>query len=577
MPNAGAKGRPLVRRRIPDDTSDGRCGARPLQSRRSFMSTLASGAAVTFGGFESACRARPTTSEVMPSDNEISALMPRRRPLVLLVPDAAGEGPIPDGYERYPAQVVRVIKEKPGRGGGRIKTMMPVWGPTPPGIGRNSYLDTINAELGVSVEPSVQDGSRFAAKLSAMLAARDIPDILAIPSWDTVKIPRFSLAVKALFADLTEFLQGSAIDTYPMLATLPTSAWRYAVWGGRLAAVPFPTDGAFPWALFYRKDLCDRAGVEAPRNVDELYQFGRRMTDPNRGVWAFGAIFDMIQMFFKCPAKKGGWREKPGGGLIHKYELPEYRQALEFTARLHREGFVHPEIIENNGADAKQLFNAGRLIATQDGMAVWRGAQSEYAKITPGFNIQPVPLFSAVGGDPLAWTSEEPIFYTFIKKGLTRERTDEILRVLDWCAAPFGSWEHELNQYGIEGRHFVRLSDGSPFLTELGRKENSSQYRYISGRVPSLVGSADVPNYVQEFLRYSRTTYAYREPDPFRGIRLDYPPNYSRLITPTEDKVRDIIRGRRPVSDMDQIAREWRKSGGDEGRRFFEKALDHKA
>ena len=55
-----------------------------------------------------------------------------------------------------------------------------------------------------------------------------------------------------------------------------------------------------------------------------------------------------------------------------KYELPEYRQALEFTARLHREGLVHPEVIENNGADAKQLLNFGRVIATQDGMGAWR-------------------------------------------------------------------------------------------------------------------------------------------------------------------------------------------------------------
>jgi putative aldouronate transport system substrate-binding protein len=281
----------------------------------------------------------------------------------------------------------------------------------------------------------------------------------------------------------------------------------------------------------------------------------------------------MVQMFFKCPSKKGGWREQPGGGLVHKYELPEYRQALEFTARLHREGLVHPEVIENNGADSKQLFNSGRLVATQDGMALWRGAQSEQPKITPGYDIQPMSIFSAVGGDPLAWTSEEPVFYTFINKRLSRERTEELLRVLDWCAAPFGSVEHQLNKFGVEGRHFERLADGSPLLTDLGRKEFCNQYQYMSGRVPTLVGSADVPNFVAQMMRYSRETYAYREPDPFRGFRLDYPANYSRLIVPTEDKIRDIVRGRRPVSDIEQIAREWRRSGGDEGRRYFEKAL----
>jgi putative aldouronate transport system substrate-binding protein len=569
--------RPRTRRVSSASSGTGEAATRrsppgPGPNRRQFVSTLAASAAA-IAGLGVGCRTHRHDGDSNPSEAAIAALLPRRRTIDLVPPDLPGEGPIPDGYLSYPARVVRAIEDKPARGGGPIKTMMPIWGPVPPGLGRNSYLDAVNAELGVTVDPSLQDGTRYAAKLSALLAARDIPDVLVTPSWEVVKIPRFSQAVKALFADLSEYLQGDSIYAYPRLATLPTASWRYAVWSGRLVAVPHPTDNPFPWALFYRKDLCDRAGVEAPRTIDELHAFGRRMTDPSRGVWAFGNIFDMVQMFFKCPNKQGGWRERPGGGLVHKYELAEYRQALEFTARLHREGMVHPEVIENNGADAQQLFNAGRLIAGQEGLAVWRASQSQQAKITPGFEIQPVPIFSAVGGEPLAWASDEPVFYTFIKKGLARERIDEILRVLDWCAAPFGSLERQLNQYGVEGRHFERLADGSPVLTDLGRKEYGNQYWYPSGRVPALVGTSDVPRLVSESLDYARATYAYREPDPFRGIRIDHPPNYARLTIPTEDKIRDIIRGRRPLSDIEVIAREWRRSGGDDGRRFFERAL----
>lgn len=554
------------------DVKRRQCGV--LQTRRSFLSAVAVGAASTAGGLGSGCRARPARVEARLSAKELSALLPTLRPVVLIKPDVVGEGPIPDGYDRYPSSVVRVVHEKPGRGGAPIRSMMPVWAPTPPGRGRNSYLDAVNAELGVPLEPSLQDGMTFAAKLSALLAARDVPEILAAPNWEIRKIPRFSQAVKALFADLTEYLQGDAASAYPNLATLPTAAWRYSVWNGRLAAIPFPTDGSFPWALYYRKDLCDRAGVAAPTSIDELYQFGRAMTNPSRGVWAFGPIFDMVQMLFKCPGPGGhDWREKPGGGLLHKYEVPEYRQAVEFTARVYREGLVHPDVIENKGNDAKQLFNAGRLIAFQEGLAVWRTAQREQARITPGFNIQPVQLFSAIGGDPLAWTVEEPIFHTFVKKGLGAERTREVLRVLDWCAAPFGSFEHLLNEFGVEGRHFSRTSDGSPVLTELGRKEFGNQYRFISGRVPTLVGSSDLPNYMREFLAYTRTAYAHREHNPFSGIQLELPPNYSRVTVPTEDKIRDIVNGRRPVGDLDQIVGEWRRAGGDEGRKFFEKVL----
>lgn len=47
----------------------------------------------------------------------------------------------------------------------------------------------------------------------------------------------------------------------------------------------------------------------------------------------------------------------------------------------------------------------------------------------------------------------------------------------------------------------------------------------------------------------------------------------SGLQVPTEDKFTDIMRGRRPVSDVRQIVAKWRRDGGDEARGFFMKSL----
>lgn len=543
---------------------------KPGPSRRDFIAAAACGAATLLVG---GCRTRQRSAGSFATADQVRAVLPAHQPRVLLEPDIPGEGEIPNGFLRYPSRLVRVVAQKPGRGGEPIRSMSAGWGPTPPGRGRNSYVDALNEELGVPLAPNVQDGNTFAAKLSAVLGARDVPDLLSAPTWEIAKIPRFSQAVTALFTDLTEYLSGDAVRAYPNLATLPTAAWQHSVWNARLAAVPYPTDGPFPWALFYRKDLCDRAGIEAPKTIDALYDLGKRMTDASRGVWAFGNVFQMVQMLFKCPGCLGGWRKKAGGGLEHKYELPEFVQALDFTARLYRDGLVHPDIVASSGSDQKQLFNAGRLIVCQDGLGMWRGTQSEQARITPGFNVQPIPLFSALGGDPLAWAGEEPIFYTFVKKGLGRERTEELLRVMDWCAAPFGSVEHELNQYGIEGQHFTRAADGSPMQTELGRRELADQFRLLGGRVPSLVGTADVPHFVTDLLGYSRATYAHRENNPFHGIKLELPPTYARVTLATEDKLNDIVRGHRPLADLTRIVDEWRRGGGDDGRAFLEKVL----
>jgi putative aldouronate transport system substrate-binding protein len=543
-------------------------------SRRDFLVLLGAGtAAAVGGGAVPGCGKHSGSRGTATNAAEVSAVLPKYTPLEFLKPDVPGEGPIPNGYLRYPPRLRQAITERPGTSGKTIKTMSAYWGPTPPGLGRNSFLDAINAQLGVPINPSVQDGNSYADKLSAILGARDVPDLLSAPTWEIDKIPRFSQAVKALFADLTSYLKEGAIGAYPMLGSLPTSAWQYAVWGGRIAAIPFPTDGPFPWALFYRKDLTDKAGVSAPTTIDALYDFGKQMTNPSRGTWAFGNVFDMVQMFFKCPHTKGGWRKAAGGGLEFKYEIPEYRQALEFTARLYAEGLVHPDIVASKGGDTEQLFNAGKMIAYENGVGVWRGTQSEQAKVTPGYNMQPIPIFSAVGGRPLAWGGADPIFYTFVKKGLGQERTQELLRVLNWCAAPFGSKEYELAAYGLEDRHFTRASDGSPAPTDLGRKELAGQYTSLGGRVAAVVGSADVPDFMEDLLFYLRTTVKYLEQDLFAGIKVELPANYARVLVPTEDKISDVLRGRRPLGDLEQIVQEWRTSGGDEGRAFLEKTL----
>ena len=529
------------------------------------------GAALT--GAELGCGKRGGSTSAFQSAREVAAVLPQHTTLQLVPPDIAGQGPIADGYLAYPEQLVRAVRDKPGSSDVPIKTLTPHWGPTPPGVGRNSFLEAVNAELGVPVHPSVQDGISYADKLSAVLGARDVPDLLCVPNWEVDKIPRFADAVRALFTDLSDLLRGDAVSNYPMLASLPTSAWQHCVWGGRLMAVPFPTDGPFPWALFQRKDLCERAGVAAPRTIDELRAFGRRLTRPERGVWAFGNLFNMVQMFFKCPGCKWGWRKKLGGGLEFKYETPEYRQALEFTATLYREGLVHPDLVASRGADAKQLFNGGKILCYEDGIGAWRGMQSEQAKVTPGYDMQPIPIFSALGGEPLAWQRQEPVFYTFLKKGQSRERTLELLRVLNWCAAPFGSREYELVAYGVEGQHFTRGSDRSPIQTQLGRNELAMQYALLGGRCPVVVSSEDVPGYVRELLAYSRATLPFAEPDLFAGMKLQLPSAFSKNIVLTEDKLTDLLRGRRPSSDLGAIVREWRSNGGDETRAFLEQAL----
>jgi putative aldouronate transport system substrate-binding protein len=542
--------------------------------RRHFLTLVGLGAAaVAAGGTLAGCSTAPGGAGTATDTDALSALLPKYTPLDLVKPDIPGTPPVANGFLKYPSQLVDAITSKPGTSGQKATAMTPWWGPTPPGLGQNAYYDAVNSELGIPVDFSVQDGNTYADKLNATLGARDVPDLLVIPGWEVVKIPRFSDAVKALFEDLTDYVKGDAIAPYKMLAAFPTNAWRNAMWGGRLVAVPWPTDGPFPWALFYRKDILDKAGATYPKTLDELYAIGKQFTDPAKGVWAFSDMFPMVQMFHRVPGSRDGWRKASDGKVEFKYETPEYKAAVEFMAKLYKEGLVHPDIVASKGADAKTLFSGGKIVFMQDGPGAWQGMQAEQAKVTPGFNMQPVPIFSATGGDPLLWGNDQPIFYTFIKKGLGAERVKELLGVLNWCAAPFGTKEWEQREYGQEGTHFTRDSAGVPVGTPLAQKEIAFQYGFLVGRVPAIVSKPETPNYVRDMLTYSNAMVRYLEKDPWEGIKLEMPANYSKTLVPTEDKITDLIRGRRPLTDLDAIVNEWRSGGGNEARDFLAKAL----
>ncbi|GIF01035.1 extracellular solute-binding protein [Paractinoplanes rishiriensis] len=544
-------------------------------SRRTFLELVGLGAvAAAAGPILAGCSSKPTSSGTAQNLDKVAGVLPTHKDLSLSIKaDVIGTRPVPDGYTKYPTSLVDAITEKPGTSGQEIRAMTPAWGPAPPGIGKSAYIDAVNADLGTPVNFTIQDGNTYADKLNAMFGARDVPDLLCVPSWEVEKIPRFADATKVLFTDLTDYLKGDAVAKYPMLASFPTGSWRNSVWNERLYAVPNPTDGPFPWALFTRKDLLDKKGLTVPKSLDELLAMGKEVTDPKNKVWAFSDIFAMVQMFHKVPGSKGGWRLNASGAPEFKYETPEYKAALEVMSKVYKDGLIHPDIVASKGADASQLFaRNGAIIFHQAGVGFWQGAQAEHQKVNKELNIQPVPIFAVGGGNPLVWGDDEPISYTFIKAGLPKERVEELLRIVNWCSAPLGSQEAQLRDYGVAGKHHT-ATPGGPTKTDLAFKEIANQYFFISGRNPTIGPFPDTPNYVNDLLAYSNEMVKNLEKDPWDGLKLEMPAKYKANAVPTEEKFTDVLRGRRPLTDVDAIVTEWKANGGDEARALLAKAL----
>jgi putative aldouronate transport system substrate-binding protein len=540
-------------------------------SRRTFISLLGAGAAVTAGGATlTGCsdgKSGSSTSGRAETEDKLSGLLPKYIPYESVKPDLPGENGASPGYTHYPSELKRAVPEKMVPSGKEVSAMTPLWSPIPPLTG-NSYFEANNERIGAPVKFNILNGNDYGDKLGPILAAGNIPELLCIPGWNISSLTRFGQAADKLFEDLTPHLSGDKVSAYPMLANLPTRAWAYGVWNNQLKAVPFPSDG-FPWALFYRKDLLDSYGAEPPKNTDDLLALGKQLTDPKANRWAFGGVADEMARAFGAPSD---WRKDSDGKLVNKIETPEFEESVAFVRRLFQAGYVHPEVVANAGGDEKALFEGGKMLIRQDGLGAWAESLQRQLTVNPKFDPQPVVPFAHDGGTPITWGGEPAGIFTFIKKGLGEARVKELLGVLNYTAAPFGTEEYQLYNYGVEGKHYTLESNGAPKLTALGQKEVSQTYIFLGGR-PTAITQSEYPGYVQSMSAWQNAAAKVRQKSLFDGIRVEQPAKMAALNQPFDDALQDIFRGRRPVSELKTAVKQWQDNGGNEGRDFYAKVL----
>ncbi|BBH66382.1 sugar ABC transporter substrate-binding protein [Actinoplanes sp. OR16] len=542
-------------------------------NRRNFLGLIGLGAAsMAGGGLLAGCSKEPGSTGSATTAEQAAGVVPTFKESTLIPPDIKGVRPVADGYIKYPASLADAVTEKAITSGQPISATTPWWGPAPPTD--NKLVAAVNADLGGTVNFSIQDGVTYGDKLNTMLGARDVPDLTCIPGWEINKLARFNDAVHVLFEDLTPYLAGDKVSAYPLLAGLDTKAWSDSVWGGKLMGVPFPSDNPFPSLLFYRKDVADQRGIAAPTNLDELYDFGKKMTDPDSGEWAFGDIFQEVLQICGNTGSQNGWAKGADGKVYHRYETENYKRAVEFMTRVYAEKLIHPDIASSKGGDVKTLFKGGKIFMFWDGGGAWKEVWRPAIQADPKFDMQAVKVFGAdASTPPVRWGGTPSIMWTFVKKGLGQERTQELLRVLNYVAAPFGTKEWELQNYGVEGTHFKRDSAGTPVTNDLYVKEFANQFIFLGGRPPVIVGGPDIPTYAEAFVNWGNDATKYLEKNPWEGIKVEVPTEQAAIEQPTADKVTDIMRGRRPLSDFDKVVTEWRNGGGDKAREFYAKVL----
>jgi putative aldouronate transport system substrate-binding protein len=513
------------------------------------------------------------------------ALLPTYVPSTLGArPDLPSTAPnVSDGFLSYPKDPPRAIAEPPGRGG-EVNFFVPAYYPPATPLDQNPAWQEVNRQLNATIRMDPVPLAEASIKLSTLMASDVLPDVIHFSQgWNAApNLPQF---VQAKCEDLTPFLSGDAIKAYPNLAAIPTYAWRNCVYNGKLYTIPIHRPAVqtvgFKNSSVYEKEF----GADyVPKNADDFKRMLTQVTRPQAGQWGYGAyvqptsgvVFDIIAnsglftRMFKAPNQ---WRVE-GGKLVHTRETEEFRAAVGYVRELWSASLIHPDTPGYNGiVPAQESFLASKFVFMSHSMAFYNDLWRRGIQLNPPVLPRVMPLISHDGSTPIYHLTSQIIGTTSLKKA-PRERIEELLRIMNWLAAPFGTQEDRLIYYGIPEVDYEADENGNPRPTERGTKDaNYVPWRYFAQR-PWVWYDAGLPEFAKELQADEQRIAANGIPDPTVGLYS--PTNSSRGAQLTQtftDGLSEIVRGTRPLSELNAVVNEWRNAGGETIRSEYQQAL----
>jgi putative aldouronate transport system substrate-binding protein len=492
-----------------------------------------------------------------------------------------------DGFDNYPANPIKSVLEKPGAGG-TVNILNRAYFPPPTPFELNPTWQEVNRQINANMAINVVP-SDYQIKFATTMAGDDLPDIMHIYNGYSLA-PNLQGFFKAKCADLTPFLAGDAAKEYPNLAAIPTYAWKNSVsaFDGALYLIPIqrhlPIFPGFGGYFFTNTDIWNKEiGQDyVPKDAADLKRILVQLTRPQDGRWGIGNMgaantageggpfgLSAYAAMFGAPHN---WKLDPSGKLIRNRETEEYKAAVGYLRDLVAAGVFPPDlatITQSRGQHAQ-----GRFVMAVDGYGnSWIDLSQRGAQYGGNRFHMLKPFAASAGGKPQAFLSHGFISMNVFKKA-SPDRIRELLRIMNFLAAPFGSQEDLLLTYGLKDQDYTLDAKGNPAPTQEGISRASYvPWRYIAQH-PYVNYQADLPGFAKAAYDAQQMLMPVGVSDPTDGFFS--PTTWGKGQTADvhlQDGLIDIILGRRPMSEFDDFVKAWQTEAGDTVRKEFMQSM----
>ena len=482
------------------------------------------------------------------------------------------------GYFTYPKQLQKSVPNPPGSGGdvtAVVNTTMPL----PPAIDDNASWQAVNKAVNANMKVLLVPSTDYATKAAALMAGNDLPDLFYLGHNLTVRgLPQF---LRSGYTDLTPFVAGDAIKDYPNLAAFPTSAWAQVTYDGAIFGVPV-VRGVFNNISYVNTTLFNAIGAETPKDGADFKRILQQLNHPDSNQFAIAALppgygLDYVGRgdipFLARFNTPNNWAVDSAGKFTKDIETEQFKAALSYVRDLYAAGLFFPDPGLSQ-TTMRQQFLANRIATittgwNTNGSLLWDPGKTQNPPVRPRV-LRP---FSMTGDKPIWHQSQGFNGLTAIKKS-TPDRVRELLRILNFMAAPFGSEEFQLLNYGVKGTDFEFDELGNPVLTTRGKAEQTIAlgWQYLALPMPVLFDPNDA-DFVTATYEDEQTMVPLMIADPTIGLYSETDLSTTgTLSTKFFGGIGEIVMGQRPLTDLDQLLRDWRGSGGDQMRNEYQQA-----
>jgi putative aldouronate transport system substrate-binding protein len=500
-------------------------------------------------------------------------------------PDYHDDNPIySDGAENYPPNPQKVNSSPPGAGS-TLSALITAYFPQPTPHDQNPTWQAVEKQLNATLNMNIIPGADYMTKFATTMTSDDLPDIMHIFFGYTLA-PNLPDFFKAKCADLTPYLAGDAAKDYPWLAAIPTAAWKnsIAAVNGALYLIPIhrplfsiqPVGGNF----FRNVDMWDTELGEGyvPKNGDDFKKALQQLTKPQQNQWGIGGFGTGATLFglgvfaqmFSAPNR---WKLDSSGKLIRDRETEEYKAAIGYMRDLFAAGVYWPDSLTSTNARAD--FAGKKFAVSPEGQGnsyvdFWQRGLQQSPPTRFGM-INPFPAQD--GQKAMTFLGTGFVSMNVLKKN-SPDKIKEILRIMNWLASPFGSQEDLLLTYGVKDQDYTLDDKGNPKTTQDGiARAGYVPWRYIAQH-PWVYYQADLPGFAKASYDAEHATLPIGIDDPTNGVYS--PTQYAKgnqADMAWQDGTRDIIVGRRPMSDYDQLVTDWKNTAGDTIRKEYTDAM----